>query len=215
MQIAPNERTDEQTTELDDLRKERDNIDQKEEDAELYDAYLNWLDDTSYLEDYDQYEFFGQDVLIRVFRFEPTTGVGSGFLADFEGNSLLTAFSRNIPVARVIKAGDDCTKNLKAGDIVSIPDKIGMTIRNPAWDMWMEEASNSRPKVKGSEPPKYLDGLIKWSEKVFLADKLKGVQKKDTITFLVPHTYLRSKISVEDEKMRVASVKSRECESLI
>ena len=173
---------------------------------EFVNAYLDWLRDESYLDKYKFYEPFGSDVLVRVFRFEPEENT-TGLVADFEGTPLgKKIYARTLPVARVIKVGSQCTLDIEPGDLVTIPDKIAMTVRNPAYDVWMEEAENSRPKPKGSAPPQYIDALVQWSDKIFIADKVQGMQHDDMFTFLLPQGYLRAKInpdsaiqSIEDE----------------
>lgn len=167
--------------------------------------FSKWLEDISYIEDYKMYQILGREILLRVYRYKAEdAGVKSQFLMDMDPDSNRTtasAYDKNVAVAKVISVGPQVTL-FNPGDVVTISDSIAGETINPEYTQWVtdsEEAANSRPPGKvGAMPPMYVDKLIQWSKYMFVCNKLAPPTADDIQTYLVPDTYIRSKIKSDD-----------------
>lgn len=159
---------------------------------EEIDDFEKWLKDDSYISEYGMYEFFRDEVLLRVYKYVPSEDSETP-LFDDRGKPLGASKERVCPIAKVIKVGQKNNLDLNPGDHVAILDAVSLKTLNPKFLDWSER-QDERPAPKGDRPDTYIHGLEKIQHFMFIKDKLFGAQDDDALTFLIPDTLIKAKI---------------------
>lgn len=177
---------------------------------EVKEAFSEWVKKDDVTDEVKNHDFFGSKVLVRVFLYNPPKKEGSLIIGSNTAELLgsagknvdgteLNAKARILPFVKVLKVGSNVTSpydTLKPGDIVTVSDVITEVRLNPAYEHWIKQGGKeARPKITTPEPPKHISGLETWREFQFQVDKFKEeYDKEDRLTFLIPQSYIISKI---------------------
>lgn len=142
----------------------------------------------------DNYELLGNEVVIRVFHYDPSTSAAGKF--DVKAISAGPAATRTLALAKVLKAGPDA--RYKAGDIVRLRDFEAATIENPAYKKYVS-AVDKRPMgtaASSEEPQRWVSNLANYfQEKIFIINPLKNtLDTEDFFTYKVSDGYISCKI---------------------
>lgn len=160
-------------------------------DARQIDHFEQWLADESYFKDYNIYNLLRNEVLIRVYKYTPALEEGEEYLLDEHGVPYVALKEILLPLAKVIQAGPKCEYEWKPGDLVALPDAIALRTYNHDYLQYVER-QDERPIVKGEHPPVFVYGLDKWTNMVFVKDKVLGFTDEDALTFIIPETLIRT-----------------------
>ena len=168
--------------------------------TEIKKAFDEFVSDDSYFKDYNNYEFFHPEILLRLFVYSPPIEKLKSNIIGLEAGSSLSQQRQTLftPIAKVIRVSPECTgsyKNLKPGDLVTVTDDIADMQENPRWREF-EELKKERPAPELPNVPRFVPKLTQWKNRLFVKDKLYGtmsVDAGDGVTFLLPQTYIISK----------------------
>ena len=169
---------------------------------EYIDDFLNWVDDDSYIADYDDFSFPDFHFLLRVYLYTPPVVEKKGNILGIDGKSASQQRRQVlVPYAKVISKGhveSPFYKDIEPGDIVALTDELVNIELNPKHQQY-RELMKERPAPDISElPPKYIGYISRWYQYQFLITKLEDASKRDDVedlTFCVPQAFLKSKVN--------------------
>lgn len=175
----------------------KDKQKEKRQTEEIRTDFRKWVADTTHLEGYDNYEIKKGEVLVRVYQYVPTDLESKvKNLVDLDGNSIIEkTYKRIIPLAKVlsVKEGGTGELDLKAGDIITLPDYMVENKVNDEWVHW-QEMMKERPLPETDYiPQKYVNRFSEWRKYLFIGNKFKVMpEMSDALTFLIPTAYVKS-----------------------
>lgn len=139
-----------------------------------------------------------QNIIIRLFRYEPTyTGPA---IIGLDGEDISSEQrAQLINICKVLAVGEN--SNYKQGDLCCLPDVYFQSEINPDY-IQVRELLKERPAPEITDmPPKYILRLSKEMEKyIILLDKFSDtVTKEDKLTYCVPEAVIRNRYEYTGE----------------
>ena len=158
----------------------------------IKEAYKKFLDE-KIPELVDNYEWCDEDILIKVFHFDPAENSDDTFFINDEAQvDTLHTFG----VARILAAGDK--SRYKAGDIVKLKDYDTATIDNPQFTKWKELVAKRpvKTEVKTKEPHSTINNLLySYQDKMFVINPIKACNDyEDYFVFKLHDGFIQNKI---------------------
>lgn len=183
----------------------------KEIEKEFEDALKSFLNSPIEGDEYSKYTPIGDEVLIRLFRFSASDKIGANLGSEMiltqsplDGSwkpSKVSSSEKVFPLVKIIRVGLGVTKDLKEGDICTVPpeDVYGKTW-NPDFlhlaNTFAGKGGGAQGKLLNipADMPQQIPSMEKnWSSYKFMkADVLGEVDEFDKLTFLVPTIKLKT-----------------------
>lgn len=165
--------------------------DETDLDPEQINHLESWLKDSSYFSDYDPYKILRNEVLLRVYKYTPELPEGEDYLLDEHGVPYVSHKERILPFGKVIAVGSKCEDGHQVGDVVILPDAVGLRTYNEEYLRFVER-NDERPIVKGEHPPVFNYGIDKWAHMIFVRDKVAGFDEDDHMCYIIPETLIKT-----------------------
>lgn len=168
-------------------------------DKKLLDSFKKFISSDFLNRDYENYEtFFGNVVLVRVFRHEPPDFITG--LVNADGSALANESKRRIATyGKVISVGDKCElENLQIGDIVALSDNLIGIQDNPAFVDYLIQTNGENSRgLEAAKPSQTISSFMVYRQTYgFVGDKLKGeeLDADDFFTFLFPTSFIKARL---------------------
>lgn len=180
-------------------------------DKKLVREFKKFVDTNFQMEDYKIYSsYFGDVVLVRVFRFEPPDMYSSG-LVNAEGVPLINESKRRIvTIGKVLGIGDKCSiaDKLKVGDIVALSDNLISIQDNPAFIQYLIETNGEKAAgLEAVKPSPTINSYFTFRQQYgFVGNKFKEENDADDFfTFLFPTNFIKAKIEKKNLEQWILS----------
>lgn len=158
--------------------------------------FQTWKTDLSRLEEFKNFQLFGNQLVVEVYREETTeatekvnliVGQSKGGEPQFSSEKVGALIQ---PMAKVLAVGSNMQgdfSDVKVGDILYLPDSLKSVVDSPEYLVLLMGA-------KGNEKPNIPKGMVKtiyafddkWRNYRFRVDKFGESRPVDTVTFLIP-----------------------------
>lgn len=176
-------------------------------DKKLAAQFKKFIESDFLNKDYQNYEtFFGNVVLVRVYRYEPPDMVSG--LVGIDNQPLVNESKRRIiTYGKVIAVGDKCDVAIEKGDILAISDNLISIQDNPAFIQYLIETNGEKSGgIDAARPNTTINSFYTYRATYgFVGDKLKEgeLDSDDFFTFLFPSNFIKAKL---DKKKLLAWV---------
>lgn len=197
---ATSAQMEQQMQQLESAAKQRE-LEKDREHKETIDQLQHFLSETDVSESYSDFEFEGDVVLIRLFKYEPEQkSSGVIITEDIMGNTMEKRRPRIFAIGKILSIGsevsDSFERRFKVNDVAFLPSNqvLGSMI-NPDWMNWVQMQQGNVGNVKGNQDiPKHVPKLKGWDRYMFIKDPIKAnIDRYDVLTYLIPSSTLMAK----------------------